>query len=56
MSDDSALKDVIALSAPFIKSVVDTFVTPKLEQVKKRLSTGSKKHSVPSEVTLLSIF
>ena len=56
MSDDSALKDVIALSGPFIKSVVDTFVTPKLEEVKKRLSNGAKKNSVPNESNFTEYF
>ena len=43
------LKEVLITAGPLIKSVIDTFVTPKLEKLKKRFNLDSKKYYVPSE-------
>lgn len=43
------LKEILTAAGPLIKSVIDTFVTPKLEKLKKRFTSDYKKYYVPSE-------
>ena len=47
--NDLPIKEILTGATPLIKSVIDTFVTPKLEIFKKRLSLDYKKYYVPSE-------
>lgn len=47
-NDSIAVKDLIALTSPLIKSLVDTFVTPKLEAFRDR-NTVSENDFVPTE-------
>ncbi len=43
------VKEILATAGPFIKSVVDVYVTPKLENLKKRLTLDYNKYFVPTE-------
>lgn len=43
------VKEILTAAGPFIKAVVDTYVTPKLENLKKRFSLDYKKYHVPTE-------
>ena len=43
------VKEILTAAGPFIKSVVDTFVTPKLENLKKRFLLDYNKYHVPTE-------
>jgi|GEM_PF-5128081 len=42
-------KETLTAAAPFIKSIVDTFVTPKLETLRKRFNLDKKKYYIPTE-------
>lgn len=48
-TDSLPIKEILTGAAPFIKSVVDTFVTPKLESLKRRFTLDYKKYHVPTE-------
>jgi len=48
-TDSLPVKEILAGAAPFIKSIVDTFVTPKLERLKSRFAKDYKKFHVPAE-------
>ena len=37
-TDSLPIKEIITVASPFIKAIVDSFVTPKLENLKKRFS------------------
>ena len=43
------VKEILIAASPFIKAVVDTYVTPKLEILKKRFSLDYKKYHVLTE-------
>ena len=43
------LKEVLAIASPFIKSIVDTFITPKLSKLKSRFNLDYKKYHIPTE-------
>lgn len=47
--DVNQIKDVVSIASPFIKSMVDTFVTPKLLSLKNRFNLDYKKYHVPTE-------
>lgn len=44
-----AIKDIITAASPLIKSLVDAFVTPKLENFKRRFNIDRKKYYIPME-------
>lgn len=48
-SDSLPIKEILSAAGPFIKAIVETYVTPKLENLKKRFSLDYKKYHVPSE-------
>lgn len=43
------VKEILTAAGPFIKAVVETYVTPKLENLKKRFTLDYKKYHVPTE-------
>lgn len=47
--DPSIIRGILTTATPLIKSVIETFVHPKLEQLKKRFSTDYNKYHVPTE-------
>ncbi|MBO9703708.1 MAG: NACHT domain-containing protein, partial [Sporocytophaga sp.] len=42
------VKEMLAVASPFIKAVVDTYVTPRLENLKKRFTLDYNKYHVPT--------
>lgn len=46
---DLPVKEMLTMASPFIKSIVDTFVTPKLEKLKARFGHDYKKYHVLTE-------
>ena len=48
-NDSLPVKEILTAAGPFIKSIVDTYVTPKLENLKKRFSLDYNKYHVPTE-------
>ncbi len=56
MSNDISAKDVLVSTAPIIKVFVDTFLAPKLEKLKDRLSIDYKKNIVGIEKYLTEYF
>lgn len=48
-NDSLPVKEILTAAGPFIKSVIDTYVTPKLENLKKRFSQDYNKYHVPTE-------
>jgi hypothetical protein len=48
-NDTLPVKEILTAAGPFIKAVVDTYVTPKLENLKKRFSLDYNKYHVPTE-------
>ena len=48
-TDSLPIKEILTGAAPFIKAIVDTYVTPKLENLKKRFTLDYKKYHVPTE-------
>ncbi len=48
-NDSLPVKEILTAAGPFIKSIVDNYVTPKLENLKKRFSLDYNKYHVPSE-------
>lgn len=48
-TDALPIKELLTAASPLIKAVVDTYVTPKLENIKKRFSTDYKKYHIPTE-------
>ena len=49
INDTVAVKDMISAASPLIKSVVDTFVTPKLVEFKKKFDKIDDKYFVPTD-------
>ncbi|MBL7839546.1 MAG: NACHT domain-containing protein [Cyclobacteriaceae bacterium] len=43
------VKEILTVAGPFIKAVVDTYVTPKLESLKRRFKLDYNKYHVPTE-------
>ena len=43
------VREILTTAGPFIKAVVDTYVTPKLEKLKKRFILDYQKYHVPTE-------
>jgi hypothetical protein len=41
------IKEILTAAGPFIKTIVDTFVTLKLGNLKKRFNLDYKKHHIP---------
>lgn len=48
-NDTLPVKEILTAAGPFIKAVVDTYVTPKLENLKKRFTLDYNKYHVPTE-------
>lgn len=48
-TDSLPIKEILTVASPFIKAIVDSFVTPKLENLKKRFSQDYNKYHVPTE-------
>lgn len=48
-NDSLPVKEILTAAGPFIKSIVNTFVTPKLENLKKRFTLDYNKYHVPTE-------
>ena len=49
INETMPIKEILTVASPLIKSVIDTFITPKLISLKKRVSLDYKKYYVPSE-------
>lgn len=48
-TDSLPVKEILTAAGPFIKVILDTYVTPKLENLKKRFSLDYHKYHVPTE-------
>ncbi|MDI9313000.1 MAG: NACHT domain-containing protein [Limnohabitans sp.] len=48
-NDTLPVKEILTAAGPFIKAVVDTYLTPKLENLKKRFTLDYNKYHVPTE-------
>lgn len=48
-SDSLPIKEILTGAAPFIKAIVDTFVTPKLKKLKERFKLDYNKYHVLTE-------
>lgn len=48
-NDSIALKDILTITSPVIKSLVDTFVTPKLENLRDKFSTQKEVEKIPTD-------
>lgn len=48
-NDTLAIKDLLTTASPLIKSLVDTFVTPKLEKFRDRKKVGIAENVIPTE-------
>jgi hypothetical protein len=55
-NDSIALKDALAVASPFIKSLVDTFVTPKLEIFRDKNKNSNKNSFIPTEENFSEYF
>jgi hypothetical protein len=55
-NDSIALKDALTVASPFIKSIVDTFVTPKLEAFRDKNKNSSKNLFIPTEENFSEYF
>lgn len=55
-NDSIALKDALTVASPFIKSIVDTFVTPKLEAFRDKNKNPSKNLFIPTEENFSEYF
>jgi len=49
VNDSIAVKDMITAASPLIKSVVETFVTPKLKKFNKKYEKVDEKFFIPTE-------
>lgn len=49
LNDSIAVKDMISIASPLIKTVVETFVTPKLIKFRKRFDKIDEKYFVPTD-------
>jgi len=49
VNDSIAVKDMITAASPLIKTVVETFVTPKLQEFKKKYEKVDEKFFIPTE-------
>lgn len=49
MNDSIAIKDLLTLASPLIKSLVDTFVTPKLELFRTKIGKEKNNTFIPTE-------
>src|ERR1044072_3428994 len=49
INDSIPIKEILTAAGPLIKAMVDTYVVPKLEILKKRFSLDYNKHYVPLE-------
>lgn len=49
LNDPDVLKNIITVASPLIKSVVDTFITPKLNSIKQRFKLDFNKYHIPTE-------
>ncbi|MDQ8140752.1 NACHT domain-containing protein [Chryseobacterium sp. CFS15] len=56
MDDSFAIKDALTIASPFIKTVVDTFVTPKLEKFRNRLTDENNINLLPIESNFTEYF
>ena len=48
-NDTLPVKEILTAAGPFIKAVVDTYVTPKLEKLKKRFTLDYNNYHVPTK-------
>ena len=48
-NDNSTIKDIISITSPLIKSLVDTFITPKLVAFRDRINVTKSNTYIPSE-------
>jgi len=48
-NDSIALKDMLTITSPVIKSLVDTFVTPKLEKLRDKFSKSNEIGKIPTD-------
>lgn len=48
-NDTLPVKEIVTAAGPFIKAVVDTYITPKLENLKRRLTLDYNKYHVLTE-------
>lgn len=55
-TDTNTVKEVLTVASPLIKAVVDTFVTPALSSLKKRVGTDYKKIYIPTEENFSEYF
>ncbi len=56
INDTLPVKEILAAAGPFIKVVLDTYLTPKLENLKKRFSLDYNKYYVPTEAHFSEYF
>lgn len=49
INDTIAVKDMISAASPLIKSLVETFVTPKLEEFRKKYDKIDEQYFIPSD-------
>lgn len=49
MDDSLAIKDAVTLASPLIKSLVDTFITPKLEKFREKFKSTNNIDLLPVE-------
>jgi hypothetical protein len=47
--DNIAMKDILSITSPLIKSLIDTFITPKLEAFRDRNKKNSNDSYIPTE-------
>lgn len=47
--DQISVKEILTIASPYIKSVIDTYVKPKIEKLKNRFSLDYNKYHVPLE-------
>ena len=48
-SDANTMKDILTTASPLIKALVDTFVKPKLESFREKISKLGKEYYIPTE-------
>jgi predicted NACHT family NTPase len=48
-NDTLAVKDMISAASPLIKSLVDTFLTPRLTNINKKINNLTPKQYIPTE-------
>ncbi|MGB1170189.1 MAG: NACHT domain-containing protein, partial [Flavobacteriaceae bacterium] len=49
INDTIAVKDMISAASPLIKSLVETFVTPKLEEFRKKYDKIDEQYFIPTD-------